>query len=814
MDVPELNLKECESIFVRDDFYESIQAPKFHDFSSNEDPLVDADAFFRRFGGISPRPSAKPFADQNDVKVKKESTSFKPPGLPKAPLSSVALNTDDISSVPKASSAGLKKEKSAVPMLATMLTKNQEKAPPKNKMSQGVSSVSNAMLSLTVSDGKGRDPVQTPSNVKSYHASENSDPNGTSQSKRRAINSSSSKSDEEKLVDPTATSVVQPTTFIRQDANVLIDSEVAAIPRKQVTKTSKGRFLSPATRIINSASDIPDVKDRKRKPAPRNADAGVVKVNEAKSRDLKLQKKSSTPSDCDGNPGASDLGVSSSRSAGSSCGEPVRATTVKAPINHRTARRTSDNGRRRRASGAHIARQTRALTMAPKPNAVQENSGTVSVSMSSPVQFGSVLNHEQLPVADKKKSGAVRVSLNLIAVPSPDCSYSTAASSCSVHAMEISRMENEGCPNFGARGVSISGELYEKRDSAGPCVQTLSALPATATMSNGQGCHDSADLLLERMQNLQLQLDESQAVQESESNDAPEILPPSTMEEETVPRTKLLKRLLCKGPSRVAQSSDISNPNGSNSCMNMQEKRSNKRKSIELGTHRNEQRSINTSDSHNPDEQRKAKVTVESSVASFTHSQLCPSTSRSAAPTVTSVLHKKMKATCPQPFRLRTEERGALKEMEFNKKVELYMAEKEKAQGVPFQFTTISSRVMNQTGVKPPHNLSKEVKLTGKQIYHRTQARAAERALFDMKVSEKSLRADEEKQEKEKRMQLEAEEEIKKMRKQMIPHARRMPFFDLPFKPHRSTKSLTVPSSPKFQTLKSKKTIAPSTIQE
>ncbi|KAL2613291.1 hypothetical protein R1flu_024983 [Riccia fluitans] len=81
-------------------------------------------------------------------------------------------------------------------------------------------------------------------------------------------------------------------------------------------------------------------------------------------------------------------------------------------------------------------------------------------------------------------------------------------------------------------------------------------------------------------------------------------------------------------------------------------------------------------------------------------------------------------------------------------------------------------------------------------------------------VSEKSLRADEEKQEKEKRMQLEAEEEIKKMRKQMIPHARRMPFFDLPFKPHRSTKSLTVPRSTKFQTLKSKKTIAPSTIQE
>ncbi|KAK9118143.1 hypothetical protein Scep_016236 [Stephania cephalantha] len=46
------------------------------------------------------------------------------------------------------------------------------------------------------------------------------------------------------------------------------------------------------------------------------------------------------------------------------------------------------------------------------------------------------------------------------------------------------------------------------------------------------------------------------------------------------------------------------------------------------------------------------------------------------------------------------------------------------------------------------------------------------------------------------------EEEIKMLRKEMIPKAQLMPFFDRPFFPQRSTRPLTVPKEPSFMSSK------------
>ncbi|MCD7463224.1 hypothetical protein HAX54_050174 [Datura stramonium] len=42
------------------------------------------------------------------------------------------------------------------------------------------------------------------------------------------------------------------------------------------------------------------------------------------------------------------------------------------------------------------------------------------------------------------------------------------------------------------------------------------------------------------------------------------------------------------------------------------------------------------------------------------------------------------------------------------------------------------------------------------------------------------------------------EEEVRMLRKEMIPRAQLMPFFDKPFLPQRSTRPLTIPKEPSF----------------
>ncbi|KAG1347826.1 protein WVD2-like 4 [Cocos nucifera] len=124
--------------------------------------------------------------------------------------------------------------------------------------------------------------------------------------------------------------------------------------------------------------------------------------------------------------------------------------------------------------------------------------------------------------------------------------------------------------------------------------------------------------------------------------------------------------------------------------------------------------------------------------------------------------NKKLKVTSQQPFKLRTEQRGRLKEEHFLKKLKEMLLEEEKqripvAQGLPW--TTDEPEV-------------------------------AERLDFLEQIN----------MEKERQRKLEEEEERWRLRKELIPRAQPMPYFDRPFIPKKSTKPKTVPKEPKFHT--------------
>ncbi|KAG4926502.1 hypothetical protein JHK84_052178 [Glycine max] len=121
---------------------------------------------------------------------------------------------------------------------------------------------------------------------------------------------------------------------------------------------------------------------------------------------------------------------------------------------------------------------------------------------------------------------------------------------------------------------------------------------------------------------------------------------------------------------------------------------------------------------------------------------------------------EKLKVTRQKPFKLRTEQRGKLKEEEFVKKVQEMMTEEEKmripiAQGLPW------------TTDEPECLLKPTVKESTRPIDLKLHSdiRAIDRAEFDQ--------------------QLEEEEEIRRLRKELIPKAQPMPYFDRPFVPRR-----------------------------
>lgn len=161
---------------------------------------------------------------------------------------------------------------------------------------------------------------------------------------------------------------------------------------------------------------------------------------------------------------------------------------------------------------------------------------------------------------------------------------------------------------------------------------------------------------------------------------------------------------------------------------------------------------------------------------------------------------KQVKVTSLKPFKLRTEQRGKVKEEELAKKIHEITMEEEKmripiAQGLPW--TTDEPECL----VKPHwKDITRPVDLT----LH-SDVRAVERAEFDYQVAEKMSFIEQYKMERERQQKLAEEEEIRRLRKELVPKAQPMPYFDRPFIPRRSSKHPTAPRDPKFHIPQHKK---------
>lgn len=161
---------------------------------------------------------------------------------------------------------------------------------------------------------------------------------------------------------------------------------------------------------------------------------------------------------------------------------------------------------------------------------------------------------------------------------------------------------------------------------------------------------------------------------------------------------------------------------------------------------------------------------------------------------------KQMRVTSQKPFKLRTEQRGKLKEEEFVKKIKEMMTEEEKqripiAQGLPL--TTDEPECL----LKPP---VKEITRPVDLMLH-SDARAMDRAEFDHQVAEKLSLIEQYKLERERQKKLAEEEEVRRLRKELVPKAQPMPYFDRPFIPRRSVKHPTIPKEPNFRISQHKK---------
>ncbi|KAL6139845.1 hypothetical protein ACLB2K_058146 [Fragaria x ananassa] len=161
---------------------------------------------------------------------------------------------------------------------------------------------------------------------------------------------------------------------------------------------------------------------------------------------------------------------------------------------------------------------------------------------------------------------------------------------------------------------------------------------------------------------------------------------------------------------------------------------------------------------------------------------------------------QQQRATSLKPFKLRTEERGRMKGEEFMKKVQEMMIQEERqripiAQGLPW--TTDEPECL----IKPP--VKESTRPTDPKLH--TDMRAVERAEFDHQVAEKLSLFEQYKMERERLQKLAEEEEVRRLRKELVPKAQPMPYFDRPFIPRRSMKHPTIPKDPKFHIPQHKK---------
>ncbi|KAF5748937.1 hypothetical protein HS088_TW04G00898 [Tripterygium wilfordii] len=141
---------------------------------------------------------------------------------------------------------------------------------------------------------------------------------------------------------------------------------------------------------------------------------------------------------------------------------------------------------------------------------------------------------------------------------------------------------------------------------------------------------------------------------------------------------------------------------------------------------------------------------------------------------------KQLRATSQNPFKLRTEQRGRMKEEDFMKKLQEMTVEQERqripiAQGLPW--TTDEPECLIKPQVKECTR-PVDLKLN-------SDIRAEERAEFDQQIAEKMSLIERYKMERERRQKLAEEEEIRRLRKELVPKAQPMPYFDRPLVPRR-----------------------------
>ncbi|CAL5376971.1 unnamed protein product [Camellia sinensis] len=133
----------------------------------------------------------------------------------------------------------------------------------------------------------------------------------------------------------------------------------------------------------------------------------------------------------------------------------------------------------------------------------------------------------------------------------------------------------------------------------------------------------------------------------------------------------------------------------------------------------------------------------------------------------------------------RSKQRGRFKEEEFVKKLQQMMMEVEKqripiAQGLPW--TTDEPECLVKPAVK---EITRPVDL----VLH-SDVRAVKRAEFDQQLAEKMSLIEQYREKRERQQKLAEEEEIRRLRKELIPRAQLMPYFDRTFIPRSVDEAL------------------------
>ncbi|KAG2262026.1 hypothetical protein Bca52824_069105 [Brassica carinata] len=150
--------------------------------------------------------------------------------------------------------------------------------------------------------------------------------------------------------------------------------------------------------------------------------------------------------------------------------------------------------------------------------------------------------------------------------------------------------------------------------------------------------------------------------------------------------------------------------------------------------------------------------------------------------------------TKPEPFKLESvarHEQEMLKEME-----ERMRMEREEAQRRVFR----AQPVITEDPIPVPEKVRKP--LTAIQEFNlHVDHRAVDRADFDHKIKEKEMMYKRYREETEAAKMVEEERALKQLRRTMVPQARPVPNFNNPFLPQKSNKETTKPKSPKLRVI-------------